>query len=147
MCKVLKINRSTYYKCLNHKKSDRDTENQKLDEDILAIYYDTKRRYGAPKIHHELLEKGWRVSLKRVQRRMALLGIHSIVIKKYRHFSDNKPVTEKENILNQDFTTTGINQKWCTDITYIHTQKNGWTYLASVMDSYSRKMAGLMGRQ
>ena len=63
-----------------------------------------------------------------------LLGIHSIVIKKYRHFSDNKPVTEKENILNQDFTATGINQKWCTDITYIHTQKNGWTYLASVMD-------------
>lgn len=134
MCKVLGINCSTYYKCLNHLKSNRDAENQKLDNDILAIYYDTKRRYGTPKIHHELLEKGWHVSLKRVQRRMALLGIHSIVIKKHRHFSDNKPVTEKENILKQYFTTTGINQKWCTDITYIHTQKDGWTYLASVMD-------------
>lgn len=110
MCKVLGINRSTYYKYLNHVKSNRDAENQKLDNDILAIYYDTKRRYGAPKIHHELLENGWHVSLKRVQRRMALLGIHSIVIKKYRHFSDNKPVTEKENILKQDFTATGINQ-------------------------------------
>lgn len=66
MCKILRINRSIYYKCLNHKHSNRDTENQKLDEDILAIYYDTKRRYGAPKIHHELLEKGWYVSLKRV---------------------------------------------------------------------------------
>ena len=41
--------------------------------------------------------------------------------------------------MNQDFTATGINQKWCTDITYIHTQKDGWTYLASVMDLYSRK--------
>lgn len=108
----------------------------------MAIYYDTKRRYGAPKIHRELLEKGRHVSLKRVQRRMALLGIRSVVIKKYRHVSDNKPVTEKENILKQDFTATGINQKWCTDITYIHTRKDGWIYLASVMDFYSRKIIG-----
>lgn len=63
MCKVLGINRSTYYKYLNHVKSNRDVENQKLDNDILAIYYDTKRRYGAPKIHYELLENGWHVSL------------------------------------------------------------------------------------
>lgn len=142
MCKVLGINRSTYYKCINHKSSNRDEENKRLDEDILTIYYDTKRRYGAPKIHHELLVNGWHVSLKRVQRRMALLDIHSIVMKKYRHYSCNNPVAEKENILKQDFTTTGINQKWCTDITYIHTQKDGWTYLASVMDFYSRKIIG-----
>ncbi|MDO5381687.1 MAG: IS3 family transposase [Eubacteriales bacterium] len=95
MCKVLGINRSTYYKCLDHKISNRDIENQKLDKDVLAIYYDTKRRYGAPMIHPALLEKGWYANLKRVQLRMALLGIHSIVIKKYRHFSDNKPVAKK----------------------------------------------------
>lgn len=142
MCNILWINRSTYYKCLNHKTSNRDVENQKLDEDVLAIYYDTNRRYGTPKIHQALLKKGWHVILKRVQRRMALLGIHSIVIKKYRHFSDNKPVPEKENILKQDFIATGINQKWCTDITYIHTQKVGWTYRASVMDFHSRKIIG-----
>jgi len=98
--------------------------------------------YAAPKIHHELLEKGWHVSLKRVQRRMKLLGIHLIVIKKYRHFSNNKPVSEKENILKQNFTATGINQKGWTDITYIHTQRDRWTYLASVMDFYSRKSIG-----
>lgn len=142
MCKVLKLNRSTYYKVINQVPSARDIEHQKLDADILAIYYATKRRYGAPKIHSDLLEKGWHVSLKRVQRRMAALGIHSVVIKKYRHFSDNKPVAERENILKQDFKATGINQKWCTDITYIHTPKDGWTYLASVMDFYSRKIIG-----
>ena len=91
----------------------------------MAIYYDIKRRYGAPKIHHELLEIGWNVRLKRVQRRMAKLGIHSIVIKKYRHFSAHKSVAEKENMMKQEFTATGINQKCCTDITYIHTQKEG----------------------
>lgn len=142
MCKVLKFNRSTYYKIINQVPSARDIENQNLDSDILAIYYATKRRYGAPKIYNDLLEKGWHVSLKRVQRRMAALGIHSVVVKKYRHFSDNNPVAERENILKRDFSATGINQKWCADITYIHTQKDGWTYLASVMDLYSRKIIG-----
>ena len=111
MCKVLGVNRSTYYKSLNHKPSARELETKKLDADILTIYYDTKRRYGAPKICDDLHDMGWNVSLKRVQRRMAVLGIHSIVVKKYRHFSDNKPVIERENILNQDFEATGINQK------------------------------------
>ena len=73
---------------------------------------------------------------------MSVLGIQSIVVKKYRHYSNNRPVTERDNILNQDFKATGINQKWCTDITYIHTRKDGWTYLASVMDLYSRKIIG-----
>ena len=86
MCKVLGINRSTYYKVANKVESARTLENQKLDADILAIYFATKRRYGAPKIHQELLEQSWHVSLKRVQRRMSELGIRSIVVKKYRHF-------------------------------------------------------------
>ncbi len=66
MRKVLKINRSTYYKVANHKPSDRALENQKLDEAILEIYYDVKRRYGAPKLHQILLLNGWHISLKRV---------------------------------------------------------------------------------
>lgn len=142
MCKVLNMNRSTFYKCIHHVLSNREIENQKLDADILAIYYDTNCRYGAPKICDDLHDRGWHVSLKHVQRRMAVMGIPSIVIKKYRHVSNNVHVDEKENILNQDFTATGINQKWCTDITYIFTQKDGWTYLASVMDLYSRRIIG-----
>ena len=55
MCKVLGINRSTYYKVANKVESARTIENQKLDADILAMYFATKRRYGAPKIHYELL--------------------------------------------------------------------------------------------
>ena len=139
---MLHFNRSTYYKVIHHVSSTRASETQQLDADILRIYYDTKRRYGAPKIYKDLHGNGRHISLKRVQRRMAAIGIGSVVIKKYRHFSNNHPVEEKENILNQDFKTTGINQKWCTDITYIATKKDGWTYLASVMDLYSRKIIG-----
>lgn len=70
------------------------------------------------------------------------MGIRSIVIKKFRYHSEKVTSESKENILNRDFNTTGINQKWCTDITYIHTVRDGWTYLASVMDLHSKKIIG-----
>ena len=142
MCKVLEINRSTYYKKLHHTTSKRELDNKKLDEEIKTIYYETKKRYGAPKIHKALIANGRNASLKRVQRRMVYLGLRSIVIKKYRHYSSNKKVVEQKNILKQNFQTSGINKKWCTDITYIYTKKDGWTYLASVMDFYSKKIIG-----
>ena len=73
---------------------------------------------------------------------MTDMGIRSIVIKKFRYHSEKVTSESKENILNRDFNTTGINQKWCTDITYIHTVRDGWTYLASVMDLHSKKIIG-----
>lgn len=69
------MNRSTFYKCIHHVPSNREIENQKLDADILAIYYDTNCRYGASKICDDLHDRGWHVSLKRVQRRMAAMRI------------------------------------------------------------------------
>ena len=127
---------------MNRKKSKLQKSNEELDEKIREIYYKSKRRYGAPKIYKTLKKNGENVSLKRVQRRMTVLGIKSVVVKKYKPIKVEKNIKEKENILNQDFTTTSINQKWSADITYIHTEKDGWTYLASVEDLYSRKIIG-----
>ncbi len=63
--------------------------------------------------------------------------------KKYnRHAGHGSVPDDKENILNRDFGTETVNKKWCTDITCIHVQKEGWTYLASVMDLCSRKIIG-----
>ncbi len=142
MCKVLDLNRSTYYKALNHKPAKTQVSNNELDSKILKVYYDSKRRYGAPKIFKTLQNEGETASLKRIQRRMTVLGIKSVVVRKYKPVKAEKNKEQKENILNQDFSTTSINQKWCTDITYIHTEKEGWTYLASVEDLYSRKIIG-----
>lgn len=142
MCKVLNLNRSTYYKDSKHKPTKTQISNDELDSKILKVYYDSKRRYGAPKIFKVLQNEGGTASLKRIQRRMTVLGIKSVVVKKYKPVKVGKSVEQKVNILNQDFSTTSINQKWCTDITYIHTEKEGWTYLASVEDLYSRKIIG-----
>lgn len=73
---------------------------------------------------------------------MKKAGIRSIVTKKYRPYSSKEKVVERENLLNQDFTTTTINEKWVADIIYIHTLKDGWCYLASVLDLHSKKVVG-----
>lgn len=62
------------------------------------------------------------------------LNLRSIVVKKFRLQRSNKTIISKENILNQDFSTQTICEKWVADITYIPTKKNGWCYLSSIMD-------------
>ena len=52
---------------------------------------------------------------------MKKADIQSTITKKYRPTPTQKPVEERENVLEQDFTTTTINEKWVADITYIHT--------------------------
>ena len=68
---------------MNRKKNKLQKSNEELDEKIREIYYKSKRRYGAPKIYKTLKKNGENVSLKRVQRRMTILGIKSVVVKKY----------------------------------------------------------------
>lgn len=142
MCKVLKVSRSSYYKYLTKTPSPRAIENKRFEDKILAIYKESKKRYGAPKIHNVLINDGDKISLKRVQRLMRKLSIRSIVIKKFRPHSSKTKVEEKENILDRDFSTTMLNEKWVTDITYINTIRHGWCYLASVMDLCTKKIIG-----
>ena len=141
---ILNYPRSTYYDKLKEKPEGKwKRENRKLQEDILRIYNQSNRIYGAPKIHAKLRMQGYEdISLKRVQRHMKKLGIKSIVVKKYKPQSSKKIYEEGDNLLNRDFTTTNINEKWVADITYIHTLKHGWNYLASILDLHTQKIVG-----
>lgn len=147
MCNVLGVPRSTYYDKRSRPLSARVKINKKLKEQILKIYIDSKQRYGSPKITKILNKERQNkrlssVSLKRVQRLMNELSIKSIVVKKYKPHSKSSGYSEGKNILDQDFSTTSINQKWVGDITYIYTKVHGWCYLASVEDLYTRKIIG-----
>nr|WP_281269904.1 IS3 family transposase [Gracilibacillus dipsosauri] len=133
---------STYYKSLTKSISNREQENRQLTERIIEIHQESKLRYGAPKIHHLLVKEGYRVSLKRVQRLMKKADIKSITVKKFRPTPSKEKVVERENILQRDFSTHTINEKWVGDITYIYTFKYGWCYLASVMDLHTKKIVG-----
>ena len=115
-----------------------------LDEKIKKIYYDSKGRYGSPKITKILNKEGIKVSQKRVARRMKILGLRSITVKKYNHASNTKTDNTKEypNLLEQNFFADKPGEKWVGDITYIYTVETGWTYLAIVMDLFDLKVVG-----
>ncbi|MDQ0242565.1 transposase InsO family protein [Bacillus fengqiuensis] len=139
---MLAVPRSTYYHSLHKTESNRERENRELTKKIIQIHQESKERYGAPKIRQTLLSDGLSLSLKRAQRLMTKAEIRSIIKKKYRPHSSRETVKERDNLLKRDFSTTTINEKWVADITYIHTLRDGWCYLASVMDLHSKKMVG-----
>lgn len=142
MCDVLDMPRSTYYQSLNKTISNREKENKKLTKEITKIYNASYKRYGAPKIHRILKGKGYKVSIKRVQRLMKKTGIQSITVKKFRPTPSTVKIVQRENILQRDFSTKTANEKWVGDITYINTLRHGWCYLASVMDLHTKKIVG-----
>lgn len=143
LCSALKFPRSTYYKALVCVPSNREKEYEAFSRQVKKVFDESKQRYGAVKICRSLNDNGIPCSVKRVQRHMAAQGLRSVVVKKYNHHANYGTIPDhKENILNRDFEADTINQKWCTDITYIHVLKEGWTYLASVMDLCSRKIIG-----
>jgi putative transposase len=142
MCQVLQMPKSSYYLSLQKTSSKREQENADWTEKIRVIHQESKERYGAPKIHHILKQNGASISLKRVQRLMKKAQIRSITKKKYKPFANKATVVQLENHLKRDFSTTSILQKWVTDITYVPTVRDGWCYLASVMDLHSKKIVG-----
>lgn len=144
MCRVLKYPRSTYYDKRKEKPENKwKTLNKKLQEDILKIYNESNKIYGAPKIREILKDIGYeKISIKRVQRHMKKLGIRSIVVKKYRPHRTKKIYDKGENLLKRDFSTSKINETWVADITYIHSLRDGWTYLASILDLHTKKIVG-----
>jgi len=141
LCKVLGIPRSTYYSFRYKKPSKTAVAREILKQEITSLYEGSDGIYGAPKIHKELVKK-YNISIKRVQRIMSELGLKSVIIKKFKHHTTATKVDDRDNLLNQDFSTATINEKWVGDITYIHTIKDGWCYLASVMDLHTKKIVG-----
>jgi len=141
---VIKFPRSVYYSRIKQKSvgNKYQRENEKIKELIMNIWIESKERYGAPKIHRKIMDNGKKISIKRIQRLMREMGVKSKVVKKYRYHSEKPDCSGKENILKGDFSADRINEKWVTDITYIYTSKDGWTYLASVEDLFSRKIIG-----
>ncbi len=139
---MLGVSSSGYYDWLSRPPSKREQENKILDDQIKVIYMENRQRYGSPRITRALQAQSIPCSHTRVERRMKHMGLKAIARRKFKVTTDSahsKPIFE--NILNRDFKTTAINQKWVSDITYVPTHE-GWLYLAVVIDVHSRSVIG-----
>lgn len=141
MCRAFGVSRSGYYAFAKRPESSRSQANRDLLKTIIKIHEENHKIYGAPQITKNL-PHSQKASRGRVARLMKANGIRSKVTKKYKATTNSKhnfPVAD--NILNQNFTATGPNEKWLSDITYVATQE-GWLYLAGVMDLFGRRIVG-----
>lgn len=122
------------------------SQRQRDDMVLLAHIREQKRlslgSYGRPRMTAELNELGFDVGERRVGRLMKENGIFAVRTKKYKRTTDsNHTFNVAPNLLDQDFSATGPNQKWAGDISYIWTGE-GWLYLAVIIDLYSRRVIG-----
>lgn len=143
LCKGAGISRSGYYEWLKREESARSIENRQLLSLIKISHRESDETYGALRIHRDLKKQGKSCGKNRVARLMRVNGLKSIHRLKYKpqttQSRHDDPISP--NLLTQDFSATGVNQKWGCDISYIQT-KEGFLYLAIVLDFYSRKIIG-----
>ncbi len=145
MCQVLKVSKSGYYNWLKNQEREptaRELLREEVKQKIAKSYHESLGTYGSPRIHHDLTKQGYTLSQKTVGRLMKEMNLRAIPELKFM----NTTVADEEanhppNLLNQEFKTEHPNQVWVSDITYIWTLE-GWVYLSTIMDLFSRKIVG-----
>ncbi len=133
------IKRSTFYYQIKNNKDQKQQEGL-LKEKIQQIAYQHPY-YGYRRITAQLHREKVNINHKRVLRMMRQLGIQARIKRRYITTTNSKHNHQVYPNLIKDFLTTGINQVWCSDITYISILF-GFVYLAVIIDIYSRKIVG-----
>lgn len=142
MCRVCDVSRSGYYAWRQREKSRRQDENEQLVGKIKNIHAVNRKVYGSPRITEELRAQGVCCGKNRVARPMRLNGIKAKTVKRYRVTTNSAhrlPVAP--NLVNRRFAADECNKLWVSDISYIATRE-GWLYLAVIIDVFSRTVVG-----
>jgi putative transposase len=142
MCTVLDVSPSGYYAWRGRPPSKREMANQELTEEIQAAFQESGETYVSPRIYQVMRKLGLMCSQNRVARLMRLAGLQAKQTRRFRATTKrNKAHRAAPNLLNRDFSAQRPNQKWLADITYIPTRE-GWLYLAVILDLFSRRVVG-----
>lgn len=140
LCRVLGVSRSGYYAALDRPESERKRFDKILLVAIRKAHRESRRAYGAPRIHKDLRDLHLRCSRKRVARLMRQARIRGAVPRKKRVSTPN-PNVDGPDLVRRDFTAQDPNVVWCSDIKQVWTRR-GWVFLAVVLDLHSRRIVG-----
>ena len=136
MCRFFEVSRSGYYGYVS--RMDIPALDLPLAEKIQECQDECGRTYGYRRVHIWLERKGIHRNPKTILRVMQKYGLLSVIRrKKYRNYGDY--LHRYPNLLNRDFSAKKPNQKWVTDISYIHT-KQGVLYLSIIRDLYDNSI-------
>ena len=143
LCRALDLPRSTYYAWLKRQPGPRQQSNDSLQSLLKSVFVEFKGAYGSPRLTHVLKKRGHPFNHKRIER---LMRQQRLVARRRRRFricttQSNHDHPISPNRLASRPAPTRVDQVWVSDITYIPTRE-GWFYLAAVMDLYSRKIVG-----
>ena len=142
LCEVLDVSTSGYYDWNDRPLSQRDKDNRRLTLKLHCFHKASHEIYGSPNLHKDLVDDGEPVGINRVARLMRQAEIQSKMAKRFVITTNSKNTLEPApDLLKRNFTVHQKNRAWVTDTTFIATRE-GWLYLATVLDLYSRKIIG-----
>ena len=136
MCRFFEVSRSGYYDFV--KRMDIPAKDLPLAEKVKECQEECGKTYGYRRVHLWLERKGVHHNPKTILRVMQKYNLLSVVRrKKYHYYS--QLLHKYPNLLNRDFNAERPNQKWVTDISYIHT-KQGILYLSVIRDLFDNSI-------
>ena len=139
-CAILGVSVSWFYKWVHREPTPTEVRRSELDAAVKAAFEASKRTYGSPRIHADLVEAGWTVSVNTVADSMRRQGLQGRKPKRRKGTTkQDKTAPKFPDRLKRDFTAPEANVKWCGDMTEIPTDE-GKLYLATVLDLFSRKL-------
>lgn len=142
LCELLEVSSSGYYDWIDRPESTRHRENRELTQKIAYFHQRSRGIYGSPKIHKDLLAEGEHCGVNRVARLMQKADIQSKLARKFVITTDSKnTLAPAPDLLQRHFETEQQDDAWVSDTTFIPTRQ-GWLYLAVVLDLFSRQVIG-----
>ena len=136
MCRFFEVSRSGYYDFV--KRMDVPAKDLPLAEKIRECQEQCGKTYGYRRVHLWLKREEIYCNPKTVLRVMQKYNLLSVVRrKKYHYYS--QALHKYPNLLNRDFKAERPNQKWVTDISYIHTHQ-GVLYLSVIRDLFDNSI-------
>lgn len=143
MCALLDVSRSGYYEWRERPASATASRRAVLLAAVTAVFTRHEGRYGHRRVHQILLRQGHRCSVELVRDLMRQGGLRAAQAKKWQVTTrpDKHSAALVPDLVRRDFTADTPGAKLVADITYVHTWQ-GWMYLATVIDCYSKAVVG-----
>jgi putative transposase len=143
LCRVLGVSPSGYWAWRKRDLSARAQSDARLVAQIRQIHQASRGTYGVPRIQAELAAAETRCGRKRIARLMRSAGLQGCHRRRPFRTTQRDPQADSApDLVQRTFAASAPDQLWIADITYVPTRREGFLYLAVILDVFSRRVVG-----